>query len=164
VYAVGCKPARFLDADCFVARATTTSPGDESAYSYYTGGGRWSPRADDAWPMTSGAGSLDIAWLDARSRWLMAYVPPLGNTITLRSGLSPQGPWSAPVPVATCALADPDTFCAGMHLHPGIGVPPGTIALSYAAATLSPDVASRRASEPDAWWPQLVAVALPALP
>jgi hypothetical protein len=164
VYAIGCQGARFLDADCFVARAPVASPDDESAYGYYIGGGRWSPRVEDAWPVTSGGAALDVAWLPDRSRWLAAYVPPLGDTITLRSGLTPEGPWSAPLAVATCALADPDMFCAGIHLHPALSAPPGTIALSYAAASLSSDVASRRAAEPDKWWPQLVALPVPPLP
>jgi hypothetical protein len=164
VFAIGCQSARFLDADCFVARAPAASTDDESAYGYYTGGGRWSPRVDDAWPVTSGGTALDVAWLPDHNRWLAAYVPPLGATIMLRSGLTPDGPWSAPLAVATCALADPDMFCAGIHLHPALSAPPGTIALSYAAASLSPDVASRRAAEPDKWWPQLVALPVAPLP
>jgi hypothetical protein len=164
VYALACEPARFLDADCYVARAPATSADDEGAYGYYVGGGEWSPRVDDAWPMTSGGSSVDLAWLPGAGRWLLAYVPPLGNTIVVRSGLTPEGPWSAPVPAATCDLADPDMFCGGVHLHPVLAAPAGSIVLSYAAASLSPDVAARRAAEPLKWWPRLVALALPALP
>jgi hypothetical protein len=164
VHALGCKPARFLDADCFAARAPSASLADASAYAYTMGSDRWSPRVDDAWPMTSGGTTFDVAWLPAQSRWLMVYVPPLGNTLTARSGLSPEGPWSAPIPLATCDLADADMFCAGMHLHPALASPDGTIALSYAPASLSPDAASRRAADPDAWWPRLVALPVPPLP
>jgi hypothetical protein len=73
-------------------RAPLASPDDESAYGYYVGGGRWSPRVEDAWPVTAGGGAIDVAWLSAQGRWLAAYVPPLGDTITPRSGLSPAGP------------------------------------------------------------------------
>jgi hypothetical protein len=83
---VGCRNARFLDSDCFMARVPAASLDDESAYAYYVGGGRYSTRIDEAWPMTTGPSSLDVVpWGD---RWLMAYVSPLGSTITVRSGLS----------------------------------------------------------------------------
>lgn len=163
VYVLACAAARFLDADCFVARAPTASADDESAYAYYVGGGRWSPRVDDAWPMTTGGESLDVAPLPSGT-WLMAYAPPLGSTILLRSGLSPEGPWSSPLPVATCDLADPDMFCGSVHLHPALAAPAGTFVLSYAAASLSSDVASRKAAEPTKWWPRLVALPLPPPP
>ncbi len=163
VYALGCRAARYLDADCFVARAALGAAGDESAYAYYVGGGRWSPRVDDAWPMTTGPSSVDLAWLAGEQRWLMAYVAPFARTIELRSGLSPEGPWSAPIPIATCDLADPDMFCA-VHLHPALAAPPGTIALSYSATSLSTDAASRRAADPDRWAPRFVVLALPPLP
>jgi hypothetical protein len=162
VHVVGCRGARFLDADCFAARVPAASAGDEGAYAYYVGGGRFSPRADDAWPMTTGAASFDVAVLP--SRLVMVYTGPLGSTLTVRSGLSPEGPWSSPVEVATCDLADADMFCAGVHVHPSLASAPGTIVVSYAPATLTPGVSARRAAEPAKWWPRFVALALPALP
>jgi hypothetical protein len=162
VNVLGCRGARFLDADCFLARAPATSAGDESAYAYYVGGGRFSPRADDAWPMTTGAASLDVVFVAAISRWVMAYIGPLGDTILVRSGVSPHGPWSLPLPVAKCDLADRDMFCAGLHAHPALTGPPGAIVVSYAPASLSAGVGARRAAEPEKWWPRLAAVALPA--
>ena len=164
VYAFGCLPARFLDADCYVARAPIAGIASESAYEYYVGGGRWSPRVDDGWPMTSGGTAMDVGRMPSQSRWLMAYVPPLGSTILVRSGLAPEGPWSAPIPVATCDLADPDMFCAGLHMHPSVVAPAGSIAVSYAIASLSSDAATRQASEPAKWWPRLFAMSVPPLP
>jgi hypothetical protein len=163
-YVMGCVGARFLDGDCFVARVPAGSLGDPSAYAYSVGGGRWTARVGDAFPVTSGGTDVDVAWLPDQRRWLLAYVPPLGTTITVRSGLSPAGPWSAPIDVATCDLADPDMFCAGLRLHPAVAAPPGTIALSYAPATFSADAGARRAGNPDAWWPRIVALPLPSLP
>jgi hypothetical protein len=55
-------------------------------------------------------------------------------------------------------------FCVGVHLHPALASAPGTVALSYAPASLASDQASRRAADPDAWWPRLVALPLPPLP
>ncbi len=164
VYALGCATARFLDADCFVARAPSAAVDNPSAYAYYTGSARWSQRVDDAWPATSAGLAMDVAWLASENRWLMAYVAPLATTISVRSGLSPEGPWSAPLAAGACDLADQDMFCAGIHLHPTFAAPAGHVVLSYAAASLSPDVASRRASDPDKWWPRIVVLSLPALP
>jgi len=160
VETIGCRSARYLDADCFVARAPLARAGDESAYEYYVGGGRWSPRIDDAWPATSGEGSIDVAFLPSENEWVMAYVAPLARTIFLRRGLSPEGPWSAPVAAATCDLSDGDMFC-GVHLHPALFARTGSIVLSYSAGSLSPEVAARRAAEPMKWWPRFVELRVP---
>jgi hypothetical protein len=114
--------------------------------------------------MVSGGTEMDVTWVAAQSRWLMAYAPPLGKTIVLRSGLSPAGPWSAPIPAVTCDLTDPDMFCAGVHFHPGVAGQAGSVALSYAIASLSSDAAMRQASDPLAWWPRLISLVLPSLP
>jgi hypothetical protein len=164
VEALGCRGARFLDADCFLAEAPGASVADESAYGYYAGGGRFSPRVDDAWPMTTGAASLDVQWVEEQARWVMVYVGPLGSTLTVRSGVTPHGPWSAPIELATCDLVDADMFCAGVHLHPSLATAPGTVVVSYAAASLSPGVGARKLAEADKWWPRLATLALPALP
>ncbi len=164
VYAYGCLPARFLDADCFVARAPATAIADESGYAYYVGGGNWSPEVDSAWPVAAAGTTMDVAWIPGTSRWVMAYAPPLSQIVRMRSGLAPEGPWSAPVDVATCDLSDGDMFCAGIHLHPAIRTPSGSIALTYAPATLSPDGPARQLAEPTKWWPRLVSLQIPPLP
>jgi len=164
VYAIGCIAARFLDGDCYVARAPASSIASIGAYQYYVGSERWSPRIEDAWPMTSGATAVDVVPLPSLGRWLMAYAGPLGTTIIVRSGLSLQGPWSAPIPVAQCDLADGDMFCTDVRLHPALAAPPGSIAVSYAIASLSPDAGARQAQDPAAWWSRLAALPLPPLP
>jgi hypothetical protein len=164
VYAFGCIAARFLDGDCYLARAPASSLASIGAYEYYVGSERWSPRIEDAWPMTSGATAVDVAPLPSLGRWLMAYAGPLGTTIIVRSGLSPEGPWSAPIPVAQCDLADGDMFCVDVHLHPALAAPAGSIALSYAIASLSSDAAARQTQNPAAWWSRLAVLELPALP
>jgi hypothetical protein len=114
--------------------------------------------------MTSGATAVDVAPLPSIGRWLMAYAGPLGTTIIVRSGLSPQGPWSGPITVARCDLADADMFCTDVRLHPALSVPAGSIAVSYAIASLSADAATRQAREPQAWWSRLGVLGLPPLP
>ncbi len=162
VYAYGCISARFLDADCYVARVPSASISDESQYSFYTGGGHWSPRVDDAWPTTSGGTAIDVTFVSGR--YLMLFIGPLGTTIRARYGVAPEGPWSAAIDLATCDLTDADMFCAGIHAHPEIASPPGTLAVSYAIASLSSDASARRASDPDARWPRLFALPIPAIP
>jgi hypothetical protein len=164
LYVYGCLGARFLDADCYVARVAPTSAADQSAYAYYTGGGQWSPRIEDAWPTTSGGTTMDVAFIPSANRWLMAYSPPLSTTLRVRSGVAPEGPWSAPIDLATCDLADPDMFCGGVHLHPALTRDAGTIVLSYGAATLSSDAGARRVAEPEKWWPRFAVLSLPSLP
>jgi hypothetical protein len=162
VYAYGCVGARFLDADCYVARVPPASISDESQYSFYTGGGHWSPRIEDAWPMTSAGTSIDVVFI--AGRYLMLYVQPLGTVIRARYGVAPEGPWSAPIDLATCDLADSDMFCGGINAHPDLTSAPGTIAISYAIGSLSSDAGARRAQNPDAWWPRLLALPIPAVP
>jgi hypothetical protein len=113
--------------------------------------------------VTSAGESIDVAWLPDRNRWLLAYVPPLGTTLTVRSGLTPVGPWSAPVALATCD-APPGAFCDGVHLHPALGSGRGAVLVSYGIDSLAPDKDARRAAAPEAWWPRFVALSLPALP
>lgn len=161
VFAIGCLSARFLDADCYAARVPVGAVFDLAAYDYAVGGGRYSPRVDDAWPMTQGGTSVDLAFVAARGEWLLAYAPPLATKIEARTGVSPTGPWSAPFDVTACELADADMFCSGVHLHPALASPPGTLALSYAAATLSGDAAARRAAEPEKWAPRLLGMRVP---
>ena len=107
---------------------------------------------------------MDVAWIPGSGRWLMLYSPPLSSTLRVRSGLAPEGPWSAPIDVATCDLADPDMFCGGVHLHPALGRDAGTVVVSYAAASLSAGTDERRAAEPEKWWPRFAVLALPPLP
>ena len=164
VYVYGCLGTGYLSDDCYVARAPADGIASESAYEYYVGGGRWSASVDDAWPMVGGGGEMDVTWLASRNRWLMAYVTPLGTTITLRSGLSPEGPWSAPIEAATCDLADADMFCAGVHFHPSVVASGDAVALSYSVSSLSSDVAMRRTADPLAWWPRIFALTIPPLP
>jgi Domain of unknown function (DUF4185) len=163
-YVYGCQSARFLDADCYLARVPDGSITVESAYAYYVGGGHWSPRVDDAWPLTSAGTSIDVAWSPQEGRWLMLYVTPLGDTLTLRAGLHPEGPWSAPKVVARCDLADADMFCTGVRIHADVATSPRAIIISYAAGSLSSDAGARRIAEPDKWWPRLFSLAIPALP
>ncbi len=137
----GCLPARFLDADCWVARAPLDDLANRGAYTYWTGSGRWQPDIDDAFPLLSAGTEVSVA--RAGDRFLMAYVTPLGNELTLRSSPGPAGPWSAPVVVGRCALPSDDAqaFCARVGLHPD-AAPAGSVGITYGAGSFTPGAAA----------------------
>lgn len=160
-YVYGCQSGGFLRDDCFVARAPVDRLDDASAYEYSTGGGHWSAQADDAWPVVTDAGDPVAVMHDAaRHRYLMAYVTPLGDTLTVRSGLGADGPWSGPFDVARCTLPDKDAFCGGVALHPELAgrIPSGSVAVSYAFSTFTAGAAE---AAPEAYWSRLSVLALP---
>jgi len=138
VYVYGCKNAGFLNADCYVARASADRLGDASAYVYADGGGHWSSEVAHAAAMVHAGDPIAIQRQPAQQRYVMAYVTPLGRRLTLRTGLTPTGPWSQPREVAGCALplGDPGAFCGGVALHPGLGgLAAGDLAITYTINT-----------------------------
>lgn len=160
-YVYGCKNSGFLRDDCYVARAPVNRLDDSRAYEYSTSGGNWSAQPDDAWPVVTGVGDPVSVMRDAaRHHYVMVYVPPLGDTLAVRSGLGPDGPWSAPFDVARCALPDKDAFCGSLALHPELAarIPPGSVAASYAISTFTPGAAD---AAPEAYWSRLVTLPLP---
>jgi hypothetical protein len=160
VYAWGCKGSGYLTSDCFVAKASPALASSSAAYSYWAGD-HWSTSADDAKPIAEGAGSVVSVRPDAArlGRWLMTYVPPLGNTLVVRSAIAPEGPWSAPVTLGACAIsgAGAGAFCSGAQQHPELSADGQSLALSYDARTFATD-----GGPVDAFWPQLVILPVPA--
>jgi hypothetical protein len=153
LYAWGCAPARFLSADCFLARAPVD---DLGGYEYARGSGHWTANADRAWPLVEASTEISVTAITP-DRWLMAYAPPLSRSIVFRTGLTVAGPWSQPVTAATCAMpaGDPDAFCGQVVLHPTLETAPNTIALSYSVGTFSSVTVPRELAL------QLVAVEIP---
>jgi hypothetical protein len=134
LFAWGCQPARYLSADCFLARAPA---GDLGAYEYARGGGHWTTNVEEAWPLVEASNEIDIAPIGG-GRWLMAYAPPLSREIVFRSGLSGAGPWSQPIVAARCAVPeDNEAFCHHVALHPSLATTPGRVVVSYAVGTFS---------------------------
>ena len=139
-YVYGCLPARFLSADCYVARAPVADADRVAAYEYWTGGDHWSSNVDAAWPMVEAGQDVSVVYLPERDRFVMGYATPLGTEILLRSGLGPSGPWSAPVGVATCQkpAEDPDAVCVNVQLHPGLDAGADELVATYATASSGP--------------------------
>jgi hypothetical protein len=162
VFVWGCKSTGAFSADCFVARAGAASLDSASAYTYWAGHA-WSANVDDATPVTSAGGVVSVRPDPTRAgRLLMTYVPPLGDTLVVRSAMAPQGPWSAPVTLAACDLegAGSGSFCTGGQQHPELATGAPRIALTYDARTFTPDAGTGAA-----FWPKLVTLEVPeALP
>lgn len=165
LYVHGCKSRSGTFAtDCFVARAAPDRLDDAAAYQYFVGGGGWAETIDDAAPIVTAGPNASVRHYPERGRYLMSSIATLGDTIELRTGLGPEGPWSGPVRVATCATPadDPGAFCAGAVQHPEISGGDGsTIALSYAVPSLSGDAGARIAAAPESYWPRLVLLPWP---
>lgn len=119
VYVYGGLAARFLDADIYVARAPLSAVTEPEAYEYAQSGGGWESDVDRASPIVTGGAAPSVAWHPGKKRWLMAYATPLAQSLTVRSGLGPRGPWSAPVVLGRCDLPDidPDAFCGEVTLQ-----------------------------------------------
>jgi hypothetical protein len=160
VYVWGCQSAGFLASDCFVARVPTASVASPAAYSYWAGDG-WSSNPDDAVPAVRGAGSGVSVRQDGNgaTRLLMTYVPPLGSTLVARSAGTPEGPWSAPVTLASCDLigAGANQFCSGGQQHPEL-TPQDALFITYAPQSFAADAGAL----PHATAPHLVALPVPA--
>ena len=159
VFVWGCKSTGAFSADCFVAQASAASLDSASAYTYWAGDA-WSANPDDATPITSAGGVVSVRPDPTRAgRLLMTYVPPLGDTLVMRSAMAPQGPWSAPVTLASCDLAGAGSgsFCSGGQQHPALVTGTPRIALTYDARTFTPDAGTAAA-----FWPKLVTVEVPA--
>ncbi len=159
VYAYGCASSGYLNDACFVARADASQLTSSAAYTYWTGD-HWSASPDDAAPVVAEAGGVvavrpDETDAGSAPRFVMTYVPTLGSTIVERTAIAPEGPWSAPTTLASCALegAGPGAFCSGAQQHPELVTTPGNrLALTVAARTFATDAGAN----PDAFWPRLV--------
>ncbi len=148
IHAYGCRNVGFLRDACYLARAPEAGLADATAYTFYRAGGSFGPDLGDAWPLFDGGSGLAV--LHRGARYYALYVTPLGDAIQARSGLSPSGPWSAPVVVARCALPRAGGFCTGLAVHPELPAQPDHLWVSHAIASfepLSPEDASSRMLE-----------------
>jgi hypothetical protein len=158
-YLYGCASAGPFVADCSLARADVADLASTAAYSYWDGSA-WSHDAAAAVPVAS-AGSTVSVRRDprGRDRYVMTYVPPLGDTLVARSSPAPEGPWSGPVTMARCdlAAAGEGSFCSGGQQHPELSTA-GELVLSYDARTFASDAGTSEG----AFWPRLIGVEVPA--
>ncbi|MCA9518186.1 MAG: hypothetical protein KC635_24780 [Myxococcales bacterium] len=141
VYAYGCAASGFLAEDCFVARAPVADAGDRTAWRYFRDGGDFGADPDDAWPLFSGGSGLAVAQVGPRV--VVAHATPLGDTVLLRTGLGPTGPWSPAAPTTRCEVPA-GAFCGALAFVAPLA-DAGELALTYAVASFEPlDAAARR--------------------
>jgi hypothetical protein len=157
VYAYGGQNARFLSADVYVARAPLAKLAEPAAYEYFLGGGNWGSDPDLAAPIVEGGAMPSVVWRADLRRYLMAYTTPLAREITIRSGLGPSGPWSAPHSFGACALPFPEAFCVEVVILPELARG-AELALAQPVVSLEPPASAR----PSDYWTQLVRGPLPS--
>ena len=93
-------------------------------------------------------GGLGVAYDAARGRYVAAYVGVLGDRLTVRTGLTPTGPWSQPREVATLPTPVPSkTFPRAVTLQSAVDVEDdasggGVFIVSWDPVTFEPDVLS----------------------
>jgi hypothetical protein len=158
VYTFGCSSTGSFTANCFVARAALTELSSTAAYTYWTGDG-WSTEVGDAAPIAEASSTVSVRPdPSGEALYIMTFVPPLGSTLVAESAPAPEGPWSAPVTLAACDLANAGggAFCAGGQQHPELAGAPGRLVLTYDARTFTDAEAPR-----SAFWPRLVAIDVP---
>ena len=117
LYAYGCAPSGWLEDACFVARVPMARVSEPSAWRFSAGGGTWVDDPDLAWPSFSGGRGLAVR--RDGERVLVAYATPLSTTLMGRSGLGPDGPWSAPTPLGSCATPA-GAFCGPLAFLPAL--------------------------------------------
>ena len=166
VYVYGCKPGEWLSYDCYVARAPTDHVENELAYTYYAGAYRWSANPDLATPIVSAGPTVSVRHHRGQGRYLMTTIGAFGHEIEARVSVAPEGPWSAPVVLASCTLPDGDegAFCAGVQQHPELLHDPSArrVVISYAVVSWpTEDGHDPVASSPGEYWARLGEVRLP---
>jgi len=157
VYAYGGLNARFLSADVYLTRAPLAKLTEPAAYEYFLGGGNWGPDPDLAAPIVEGGAMPSVVWHADLRRFLMAYTTPLAREITIRSGLGPSGPWSAPQSFGACALPFPEAFCAEVVILPDLARR-RELALAQPVVSLEPPTSA----QPSDYWTELVRGPLPS--
>jgi hypothetical protein len=158
-YTFGCSSTGAFSASCFVARADAANLASTAGYTYWTGES-WSDDVDDAAPITQASGTVSVRPdPTGELRYIMTFVPPLGDTLVAENAPAPEGPWSGPVTLAACDLtgAGAGSFCAGGQQHPELASSSRPLVLSYDARSFADAGAPA-----DAFWPHLVVLALPA--
>lgn len=120
--------------DAIVARVLPADFDSFDAWRYWNGTA-WVPEIGQVAPLTG------TGWLSSEfsvtplpdGRFVLAYQKfGIGQETAVRVGLSPTGPFDAPITLWTCpeASADPDIYCYNAKAHPHLSGP-GELLISY---------------------------------
>lgn len=126
LYAWGCEPEEGnWTRRCSVARVAVSAV-EQGAWQYATSVGQFSGQVEDARPVLVGVGEVSVR-REGPQRWLVKYIKPLDSKVMLRAGLSPTGPFSAPVELGQCDVPA-GAFCTGAVQH---GLADGNLGLTW---------------------------------
>jgi hypothetical protein len=155
VFVYGCAPMDGGGSACFGAEAPVDQLDDAAAYSYAMGSDRMTSDPTAAEPILDGANGVSI-FPHPSGRWVATFTGTFfPNTISVRTALSPLGPFSQPRDLLTCDLGDGD-FCSGGVQHPELEADAGEVVVSYVPTTFDGASAGNR------YWPRLASAPLPA--
>jgi hypothetical protein len=81
---------------CLLARVPFHLATNRSAYRFWAGDGVWSKDWQKAIPLFAGGSSFSIHFNAYLDRYVAFYMAGLASEISMRTAVSPQGPWSEP--------------------------------------------------------------------
>lgn len=123
------------DSGCRLARVHADEVLDPAAWRWYQGLGDWSPAAEDALPLFTGAERMSVHWSETLSRWLVVYAEPGTNAILGRTASALEGPWSEPTELfRTVVPSGPEPFVSAGLAHGELATD-GFETISYVRST-----------------------------
>jgi len=93
LYSYGCYPG-FLVQYCQLARAPLADALDRSTWTFYAGGGSWSPDSGDAVTVFQGGAANEVFFDPFLGEYIAIYSAPLVDDVKYRVSYAPWGPWS----------------------------------------------------------------------
>jgi hypothetical protein len=93
LFSYGCYPG-FLVQHCQVAQAPLGDALDRSAWTFYAGGGVWSPEIADAVTVFDGGAANQVFFDSFLGDYVAIYSQPLSSDVMYRVSYAPEGPWS----------------------------------------------------------------------
>ena len=109
---------------------------DRSAWTYYAGGGNWSPNVGAAVSVFSGLDILNVSWNSYLQRCVAIYAAVLSNNVMVRTATRPEGPWSSALKIFTARAPSNGGITYDAQSHPEFNVGGGqTMYVSYSRGT-----------------------------
>ncbi len=136
LYVYGCGiPSNSRDKGCRLAKVNPANVTDLSAWSYYAGGGNWSPQISDAMSVFENANILSISWNDYLQQYVAVYSQLFSQNVLMRTAPAPEGPWSREI-TAFVAMQPTSGNVYDAHAHAEYDLNGGqTIFVTYSRAT-----------------------------
>ena len=98
LYVYGCEmDAESLEKLCRLARVPMTSVLDKSAWTFFAGGGSWSPQLTRAEVIFSGSEMMSVFYNTYINAYIAIYSQPMSRQVMVRTAHRPEGPWSSPM-------------------------------------------------------------------